>query len=353
MTEILITGGAGFIGSYLAEYFASKTKANNITIIDNLARDNIFHHCFEKELENNLTLLKGYANIRFIRKDLRDYEFIKNLIRKNTFDYIFHASGQTGVNFSIKNPIMDFEHNLRATINLLEALKLSNSNPKFFYFSSNKVFGRSVNELDITQGETRYLFRDPTFQGISESFPVINTQHTSYGTSKLCSELYIQEYAYTYDIDYLILRMSCIYGPRQCGGEAQGWVSHIIKKTFRNEPIMIFGNGKQVRDLLYITDLLKFIELTLEKDVVKEIFNIGGGINNAISIIELIKFLEQILDKNIPYSFENWRIADQKIYISDISKAKEMLKWKPKISPKLGINKMVNWYQDNKNYSLF
>jgi CDP-paratose 2-epimerase len=353
MTEILITGGAGFIGSYIAEDFASKAKANSITIIDNLARDKIFHHCSEKELDHNLSILKSYDNIRIFKKDLRDYEFIKNLVQETNFDYIFHVSGQTAVIFSIENPIIDFEHNIRVTMNLLEAIRISNSNPKLFYFSTNKVFGRNVNELDIAQKETRYVFRDPTFQGISESFPVINTQHSPYGTSKLCSELYIQEYDYTYDIDYLIIRMSCIYGPRQCGMEAQGWVSHIIKKALRNEPITIFGNGKQVRDILYITDLLKFIELILKKDVGNEIFNIGGGINNSISILELIGFLEKILDANIPYAFENWRIADQKIYVSDISKAIELIGWKPKISLELGINKMIKWYQDNKNYLIF
>jgi len=350
MKNILITGGAGFIGSHLAEHFAINSEFDNIVLIDNFARKNFFTHVSKHHIDINIKYLEKYDDIRFYRKDIRKISSLKNLIQEYNFSIIFHAAGQTAVTYSIKNPYDDYEHNVKGTVNILEAIRSSNSDPKLFFFSSNKVFGTKVNDLKIIEEKSRYNLKDETFQGISEHFPIDQCHHSPYGISKLCSDLYIQEFGYTYGLDYIIFRMSCIYGPRQLGVEAQGWIAHLIISALKRAVIKIYGNGKQVRDILHISDLLRCIDSILRIGIKKDLFCIGGGMKNTISILELINLFEEILNYDIQYEFQNWRIADQKIYISDIRKVKKKIGWNPKISPKKGIRNLISWYKNNKNY---
>ncbi|MGM0468219.1 MAG: GDP-mannose 4,6-dehydratase [Promethearchaeati archaeon] len=345
MKNILITGGLGFIGSHLADYFASKNISNNIILVDNYARSLFFNEISKQQIQNNLIVLQKHNNIKFYEKDIKDINFLKKLFQKFDFDLIFHTSGQTAVSYSIDNPYIDYQNNLFATINLLERIRKSKSNPKLIYFSSNKVFGENINNLNMVEKETRYEFQDSEFLGIPESFPVDQSQHSPYGISKLCSDLYIQEYGYTYGLEFIILRMSCICGPRQLGVEAQGWINHLIFSAIKDKTINIYGNGKQVRDILFINDLLKIFKLILENKIKNEIYCIGGGKDNTISILELINLLEKILEKKIHYKFQEWRKADQKIYFSDITKAKQDFNWSPKISPEEGIKKIIKYYR--------
>lgn len=349
MKNILITGGAGFIGSHIADYVANREESFNIILIDNFARAQFFNQISKDQIENNIGKLQNYSNLQFYEQDVKNPNFIKELFQRYNFDIIFHTASQTAVTYSVKNPYIDYLNNLDATINLLEQIRKTSTNPKLFYFSSNKVFGNRINDFDLLETQSRYEFKNKNFKGISEDFPVDQTHHSPYGASKLCSDLYIQEYGFTYGLDFIILRMSCIYGPRQLGIEAQGWVAHIIKNALHKKSIRIFGNGKQVRDILYISDLINCIEALLRSEKKREIFCIGGGINNTISLLELIAILENLLNQRIKYQFHSWREADQKIFISDIRKAQKTLNWTPKISPEKGIKKVIKWYKEINN----
>jgi CDP-paratose 2-epimerase len=211
------------------------------------------------------------------------------------------------------------------------------------------VFGNNVNNCQIEEKSKRYEFRRNFKKGIPEEFPVDLSERTPYGTSKLCSDLYFQEYGTLYGLKTGIFRMSCIYGERQFGVEEQGWISHFIYSALKNEVLNIFGNGKQVRDILYISDLIQLFKSFINKfsQNNKNVFCIGGGPENTISVLELVEMLEEILDKEIKVKFQEWRPKDQKVYISDITKANNLLNWKPKIKPLTGVEKVVNWMRNN------
>jgi CDP-paratose 2-epimerase len=198
--------------------------------------------------------------------------------------------------------------------------------------------------------ETRYAFEDKFKNGVPETFPIDLCEHTPYGCSKLAGDLYTQDYAKIYGLKTAVFRMSCIYGTRQFGVEDQGWVAWFTIATITGKPITIYGDGKQVRDILYVTDLVNAFDNFLQRknQLSGEVFNMGGGPENTISLLELLDMLEQLTGKRSKITFSNWRPSDQKVYVSNISKAKEKLRWSPKVSPKEGVEKLVNWILENK-----
>ncbi len=347
--RILITGGGGFIGSHIAEFLAQKDHSYKIHVIDNLSRAKLLNPDTSKKFTYNWQYLKKYTNITFYKKDLRDFVFLKELIKNKNFDIIFHTAGQTAVVNSLKFPYLDFENNVIASINLLEAVRISNSKSKLILCSTNKVYGDNVNNINLIEKELKYEINDRYIDGVPEDFKIDLCHHSPYGTSKLCSDLYFQEYGYSYGLDTNIFRISCVYGPRQFGVEAQGWLVHFIISALKNQKITIYGNGKQVRDILYISDLINAFNNLIENNIKNEVFCLGGGKRNSISILELIIILEDLLNKKITYKLADWRAADQLAYISDISKAQEILKWSPIINPKEGIEKTLKWYKLNIN----
>ncbi|TXT55593.1 MAG: Nucleoside-diphosphate sugar epimerase [Promethearchaeota archaeon] len=349
MERVLVTGGAGFIGSHIAEFYAKSNNKNEIVILDNFLREKLFHN-ENFAFDYNWEYLHRYNNIKFYKEDIRNLRFLKTILRKYDFSLIFHSAGQTAVTTSIKKPYLDFKVNTIGTVNLLEAARMIEIDPIMLLASTNKVFGNNVNQCKVIEKETRYEFSDDYSNGISESFPVDHCDHTPYGTSKLCADQYFQEYGSMYGLNTGIFRMSCIYGERQFGVEAQGWISHFILSAIRERKITIFGNGKQVRDILYISDLLSAFNAYIKNysSVNKRVFCIGGGAQNAVSILEVIAILEKLLKKPIRYEFFDWRPKDQKIYISDITRAKELLSWKPQFSPNEGIKRVVKWMKRKK-----
>ncbi|TFF99329.1 MAG: NAD-dependent epimerase/dehydratase family protein [Promethearchaeota archaeon] len=347
MKQILITGAGGFIGSHLAEFYAEQDKNNKIIVIDNLSRAFLFNQEISEKFLYNWKYLHNFENIQFIKEDLNNYKLLKTIFNENNFELVIHTAGQTAVDKSIKNPYIDFKNNLEASFKLLEAIRISKTNPKIIYCSTNKVYGNKINELPLKEVNLEYKLKNQGFEGITESFKIDQTQHTPYGTSKVGADLYFQEYGYTYGLKTGIFRMSCIYGPRQIGMEAQGWISHFIISALNNRLLKIYGSGKQTRDILYITDLINLFENFFKKDVKNEVFSIGGGIKNTISPMKLINILEELLNKSISYKFEGWREGDQKYFVSDISKAQEILSWNPQISVKEGLNLTINWYKQH------
>ncbi len=331
--RVLITGGAGFIGSHLAEN--SLKQGREVVVIDNLSRT-----------EYNIDYLKkNYKKIRFIKGDISNPRIFDNLM--NDVDLVYHCAAQVAVTTSLQNPRLDYETNADGTFNLCEALRKSKSNAPIIFCSTNKVYGDLT--LPVIEKKQRYEYRDIT--GIDESYPL--ETNCPYGGSKIVAEFILDTYFHSFGIPVVKPRMSCIYGTRQFGNEDQGWVAWFTIATLLDKKITIYGDGKQVRDVLYITDQNAAFEL-LAKKINKtkgKAYNLGGGPENTISLFELLDTIEELTGKRAEYTKADWRMGDQKVYISDISKIRKEVGWKPKVSAKEGVKKIVEW--TNQNRKLF
>ncbi|MCM8803835.1 MAG: GDP-mannose 4,6-dehydratase [Candidatus Omnitrophica bacterium] len=335
MKKFFITGGAGFIGTNLTLNLL-KDKKNYVVIYDNLSRSGV-----EKNLEY-LQSLK-LKNFEFINGDIRDYKKLKEIVKD--FDIIYHLAAQVAVTKSVEEPIDDFEINATGTLYLLEVIKKNSPDSILIFSSTNKVYGK-LNHLKLKEGEKRYYLVDKE-NGVDENENL--DFHSPYGCSKGIADQYVRDYFRIYGLKTVVFRQSCIYGPFQYGNEDQGWVAHFIIKAIKGEKINIYGNGKQVRDILYISDLIDAYNLTIEniERCKGEIFNIGGGVKNTFSLLELIEFLERKINKRIEYGFFDWRPGDQKVFISNNKKLEKYTAWKVKIDKKTGIEKLINWIKKN------
>lgn len=334
--SILITGGAGFVGSNLADHFLK--QGETVTVFDNLARPGV-----ERNLEW-LQATHGSAKLTFIRGDVRDAESL--LAPVAAAKTIYHLAGQVAVTTSVTNPRNDFEVNALGTFNVLEAIRLAGHKPTVVFTSTNKVYGGME---DVVIGETpeRYFYQDYP-AGINESHNL--DFHSPYGCSKGAADQYVRDYGRIYDIPTVVFRMSCIYGPRQFGTEDQGWAAYFVIASMLGWPITIYGDGKQVRDMLYVKDLVRAFDLVRQKiDVATgQVYNIGGGAKNTIAIWrEFGPILRDIVGHEIPVDFREWRPGDQKVYVSDHSKATRELGWAPEISARQGIEMLAQWVKDN------
>jgi len=297
-----------------------------------------------KDTFNWKYLKKNYDKASLIRGDVRNFKSILQASRNA--DVIIHAAAQVAVTISERDPRADFEMNALGTFNVLEAARRNDSS--VVYCSTNKVYGDNINRIAIRESEKRYYFLDEKFKnGITEDFPVDLCSHSPYGCSKLTGDLYAQDYASTYGLKTGIFRMSCIYGERQFGVEDQGWVSWFVIATLTRRPVTIYGDGKQVRDLLYVNDLVDGYDAFVKSKLKHGVFNIGGGPLNTVSILEFLDVLEELTGKKPKTSFADWRPADQKIYVSCISKIGEKLNWQPKVNFRKGIERVVNWVNQN------
>jgi CDP-paratose 2-epimerase len=350
--KVLVTGGAGFVGSHVAEFYAKNN--NEVIIIDNLSRGQTLEKAdrSEEAILYNWNYLKKYNNVILKKGDLRNKELIKKVV--SDVDFIIHTAGQVAVTSSITDPLNDFETNALGTFNILEAARKSINQPAIAYCSTNKVYGKNVNKISTKKKETRYEFDDKNyFDGIPEEFSIDQCSHSPYGCSKLCGDIYVQDYADTYNLETCVFRMSCIYGTRQFGNEDQGWIAHFIISILQDKPLIIYGDGKQVRDILFINDLVNAFNLFYEKrqKLSGEVFNIGGGPTNTLSLIELLDLIKKLTGQTSSVNFTNWRVADQKVYVSDISKAKEKLGWEPRIDVLEGIKNFITWFKSYSNIS--
>lgn len=342
--KILITGGAGFVGSHVAEYYAK--KGDEVVVFDNLSRAELLG--YEKsDAMYNWNYLKRYASIELVKGDIRDAELIRDAAKE--IDVIVHTAAQTAVTTSLDDPRTDFDINALGTFNVLEAARLSETNPSVIYCSTNKVYGNNVNKISVLEKEKRYEFGDDKYKkGIPEEFPTDLCEHTPYGASKFVGDIYVQDYAYIYGLKTAVFRMSCIYGARQFGVEDQGWVAWFTIATLLGKPITIYGDGKQVRDVLYIDDLLRAYDLFVNSNLKQAVFNIGGGPENTLSLLELLDLLEALTGKRTRISYSDWRPSDQKVYISDTSQVRTKLGWRPEVQPNEGVKKLVEWIKKNK-----
>jgi len=333
MLHVLI-GGAGFIGSNFAALLLS--KGEQVVVLDNLYR---------RGAEHNLEWLKkaGAKNFRFEKLDItRDFESLKKEVEHA--DRVYHLAAQVAVTDSVANPRLDFEINALGSFNVCEAVRSAKTSPHLIYSSTNKVYG-SLEKLKIKEGEKHYLLIDPP-NGVSEETCI--DFHSPYGCSKGCADQYVRDYNRIYKMKTTVFRQSCIYGPHQFGIEDQGWLAWLLIATKLGRQLSIYGDGKQVRDVLYVDDLFAAFEAAFSKPSAScgSIYNIGGGPSHTLSLLEYIDIMRSLGEKP-QYSFANWRLGDQKVYISDIRKAKEELGWSPQISKLQGISKMKDWIGEN------
>lgn len=332
----LITGGAGFIGSnYVSRLLARHEK---VIIFDNLSRAGATRNL------NWLHEKFGEQAFKLIVADVRDKDATARAAAQA--DVIVHLAAQVAVTTSVIDPREDFEINAVGTINMVEAARLSGRDPVFLYASTNKVYG-GMDDVRIIEDDGRYAYADFPL-GINESRGL--DFHSPYGCSKGAGDQYVHDYSRIYGLRSLVMRQSCIYGQRQFGVEDQGWVAWFIIAAVRGLPIKIYGDGKQVRDVLFVDDLLDAYDLGILKidDVSGGVYNIGGGPNNVISVWkDFGPMLEQLLGRKIHVTWGDWRPGDQRVFVSDIRKAGQELGWMPKISVKRGVNRLFEWVQEN------
>lgn len=332
----LITGGAGFIGSNYA--YRLLFRGEKVIILDNLSRHGT---------PNNLKWLWdsfGSDSFEFIQEDIRNPAALESAVR--SVDVIVHLAAQVAVTSSVTDPREDFEVNAFGTFNALEAARKSGRQPIFLFASTNKVYG-GMDDLKLKEMETRYEFVDFP-NGIDENRNL--DFHSPYGCSKGSGDQYVRDYNRIYQIPSVVFRQSCIYGQRQFGIEDQGWVAWFVIAAILNKTISIFGDGKQVRDLLFIEDVLDAYDLAVSRidDVHGQVFNLGGGTANSISIWrEFHPILERIMQKKISWKAYDWRPGDQKIYISDTTKFHKATGWKANVNVERGIQLLSEWVMEN------
>ncbi len=334
---ILITGGAGFVGINLADKLLSDGK--QVLIFDNVSRDGV---------RKNLHWLKQKhtKNLKITIGDVRDKKALKLAV--NEAAYVFHFAAQVAVTTSLIDPYYDFEVNALGTLNLLEIVRNSSHQPPVFYTSTNKVYG-DLEDVGLIPNNTRYYPENQAIakKGISEKRNL--DFHSPYGCTKGFAEQYMLDYARTFGLKTVVFRMSCIYGPHQFGTEDQGWIAHFLIKAIRGESIALYGDGKQVRDILFIDDLVGAFIMALENidTVYGHAFNIGGGEKNTVSLLELLEIIKEISGIYPDIILKDWRPSDQKYYVSDFSKFKSATGWEPAINTKDGITILFNWLKEN------
>lgn len=334
--EYIVTGGAGFIGSNYVNRLLK--RGEKVTIYDNLSRAGS-----RKNLEW-LRTLYGDKAFKLIIGDVCDAKLLQESAKKA--QVFVHLAAQVAVTTSVTRPRDDFEVNALGTFNALEAARLSGNKPVFIYASTNKVYG-AMEELKISEEKTRYRYKDLPY-GIAETYPL--DFHSPYGCSKGCGDQYVRDYQRIYDLPTVVFRQSCIYGARQFGIEDQGWVAWFVIAAATDRPIKIYGDGKQIRDLLFVDDLLDVYDLAIEKYEIAggQIYNIGGGMKKSVSVyFEFFPMLEKLLGKKIEVAWGDWRPGDQKVYVSDIRKAKRELGWQPKIGVEKGVKNLFEWVKSN------
>jgi CDP-paratose 2-epimerase len=333
----LITGGAGFIGTNVAHRLLQNEQ--RVILFDNLSRPGV--------VRNLEWLRQTYGDrVQFVRGDIRDAGAVAAVVREA--GKIFHFAAQVAVTTSLEDPISDFEINARGTLNLLEAIRMQPVPPPLVFTSTNKVYG-DMADVKIAARGMRYEPNDASIRshGFSEERSV--DFHSPYGCSKGAADQYVLDYARTFRIPALVFRMSCIYGLHQFGNEDQGWVAHFLIRAIAESPITIYGDGKQVRDILFVDDLVDAFLLAQEniRALSGRAFNMGGGPRHTISLLELVRIIQELHGKRPQVRFADWRAADQLYYVSDTRRFSEATGWKPRVSVTDGVSRLYHWLLEN------
>ena len=330
---VLITGGSGFIGTNLAHRIASSGR--RVRLLDNLSRPGV---------ENNLHWLRETHGDRVSIEiaDVRDAFAVRRAVAG--VEAVFHFAAQVAVTTSLVEPVHDFDVNVRGTLNVLEAARAQEVPPKVLFTSTNKVYG-GMEDVVFRRRGLRYEPCDESLRarGFGEDRRL--DFHSPYGCSKGAADQYVLDYARSYGLRTAVFRMSCIYGPHQFGTEDQGWVAHFLIRAIDGRLLTLYGDGMQVRDILFVEDLVEAF-LLAEKNIdsiAGQAFNMGGGPGNTISLLELVDFIESLHGSRPEVFFEDWRTGDQRYYVSDFSRFAAATGWSPRVNARQGVSKLYNW----------
>jgi CDP-paratose 2-epimerase len=331
--QVIIFGGAGFIGSNVAHSYLSEGR--RVLIFDSLCRPGV---------ERNLRWLKEQfgSRVEVEISDIRNAHAVRRAVHHA--EEVFHFAAQVAVTTSLEGPVHDFEVNARGTLNVLEALRDMEAPAPLVFTSTNKVYG-GLRGLRFGPEGRRYQPLDAGIraQGISELCPL--DFESPYGCSKGTADQYVLDYARSYGLRTTVFRMSCIYGPRQFGTEDQGWVAHFLLQALREQPITLYGDGMQVRDILFVEDLVRAFRLAQSKmeTISGQAFNIGGGPSRTVSLLELLDLIEERVGHRPEVRFEGWRTGDQRYYVSDTRKFQAATGWAPQVGVREGVSRLHAW----------
>jgi len=334
--SVAIFGGAGFIGSNLAHFLLTRTDAK-VHVFDNLSRAGVHH---------NLEWLKKAAansgRLQVTVGDVRDPRQVERAVAYA--NEIYHLAAQAAVTTSVADPRLDFEVNLAGTFNVLDAARRSGNKPFILFTSTNKVYGELAQGLPVISGK-RYVL--PASKGTSESQPL--DFHSPYGCSKGAADQYVRDFGRIYGLPTVVFRMSCIAGPRQFGTEDQGWVAHFVYSALQSLPVVIYGDGRQVRDVLCIHDLIRAMDAARQnrETTRTEIYNVGGGPVNTTSLLELMDRIESLTGHRLECVMDERRVGDQLVYVTDTSKIQRHTGWKPEISLKKTVELLCEFWEEN------
>ena len=333
LKPVLITGGSGFVGANLAHRLL--TEGRSVVLFDNLSRPGV-------EANARWLAAQHGPRVQLVFGDVRDAAKLRDLVASSSA--VFHFAAQVAVTTSLVDPVHDFEVNVRGTLNVLEAMRRLKRPPPLLFTSTNKVYG-SLPDVSMVEQKTRYQPESESVaaRGVGEERPL--DFHSPYGCSKGAADQYVIDYARSFGLPATVFRMSCIYGPRQFGTEDQGWVAHFLIRAAAREAITIYGDGKQVRDILYVGDLMDAMLLAEQHidRVAGEAFNIGGGPGNVISLLELIDEIERLVGHRPALQQEDWRTGDQRYYVSDTTKFERFTGWRPRVSVHEGLRSLAHW----------
>lgn len=329
----LITGGAGFVGSNLADALLS--AGEKVIVADNFSRAGVQHNA-------NWLREKHGSRVRIEKVDIRDAERVRLLVGEA--QRVYHLAAQVAVTTSLDDPVLDFQTNLQGTFNILEAARGMLNPPPVLFTSTNKVYG-AMEKVSVELDGDLYRYADGR-RGITETAPL--DFHSPYGCSKGAADQYVRDYSRIFGLPTMVFRMSCIYGTRQFGTEDQGWVAHFARSLLGGEPITVYGDGCQVRDILWVDDLVQAMLAAMERidDVSGEVLNVGGGAENAVSVRGVIDRLMEVTGLEVPVHRADWRPGDQRVYVSDTARAEEVLGWKPETAWEEGLEKLVEWLRE-------
>ena len=345
----LITGGAGFIATNVADRLLR--DGWSVRLFDNLSRAGVERNVQWLSSQHPGSDPQGVPRVELAVADIRDAAAVRRAVAG--VSRVFHFAAQVAVTTSLVDPVADFEVNARGTLNLLEAIRALNPRPSLLFTSTNKVYGH-LEDLELRSRATRYVPDDEQVarDGISERHPL--HFHSPYGCSKGAAEQYVLDYARTFDLPATVFRMSCIYGPHQFGTEDQGWVAHFIIQSLRRRPLALYGDGLQVRDVLFVGDLVDAMMRAHEQiDRSRgQAFNIGGGGSNTVSLLELIDLIATTLGTPPRYRLEPWRTADQRYYVSDTTKFRQVSGWSPRVPLVEGVQRLTSWLIDSGTVSV-
>jgi CDP-paratose 2-epimerase len=335
-TRILVTGGCGFIGTHAVNRWLS--AGHEVLALDNLSR--VGSDC-------NLDWLRARYALAFRRIDIRDAEEVAAAVRGFRPAVVLHLAAQVAVTTSVTDPGVDFAINAQGTFNVLEAVRREAPEAVVLYSSTNKVYG-GMEEVGVVLRDGQYAYADRP-HGVDEAQPL--DFHSPYGCSKGAGDQYVRDYARIYGLRTVVLRQSCIYGTRQFGMEDQGWIAWFTIRTVQGRPVTIYGDGRQVRDVLWIDDLLDAYERAIDRieKVRGRVYNLGGGPDYTLSLLELLDLLRAQSGAPVPHGFADWRPGDQRVFVSDVRRAAAELGWQPRVTPAEGVCRLYQWVQDHRD----